>query len=241
MGFFGDRFLMAKSRDKEPLLPPQDQLFRAMGLGRAKLRIVYGVMGVMAVAMVGQGVERWYNQRTLGTQVFVVVTDPDGALATAARATSAWEPGDGVWLHVAQDWLRNVRARPTDPDTWRWQASRIRAVTNRDLYVSINDWLERTKSEYRGRGVDVDIVESRLIPETVTPVSATAYVAWRERRRNERNVGDWVHCSTTVSMSKRPPEDPQEVQANPLSIWITDYNYGCAKPNAAPRQKAENQ
>lgn len=232
---------MAKPRDKEPLLPPQDQLFRAMGLGRAKLRIVYGVMGVMAVAMVAQGVERWYNQRTLGTQVFVVVTDPDGALATAARATSAWEPGDGVWLQVAQDWLRNVRARPTDPDTWRWQASRIRAVTNRDLYVSINDWLERTKSEYRGRAVDVEIVESRLIPETVTPVSATVYVAWRERRRHELNVGDWVLCSTTVSMSKRPPEDPQEVQANPLSIWVTDYNYGCVEPNAAPRQKAENQ
>ena len=228
---------MSKARDQERLLAPQDQLFRAMGLGRTRLRIVYGVMAVMAVGMVAQGVERWHNARTLGTQVFVVVTDPDGALAQAARATSVWEPGDGVWLHMAAEWLRNVRARPVDPDTWRWQASRIRATTNRDLYVSINDWLERTRSEYRGRGVDVEILETRLLPETVTRSSATAYVAWRERRRNERNVGDWVRCSTTISMTKVPPRDPKEVQDNPLSIRITDYNYGCSDPRDQPGQQ----
>jgi type IV secretory pathway TrbF-like protein len=73
----------------------------------------------------------------------------------------------------------------------------------------------------------------------VTPSSATAYVAWRERRRSERNVGDWVRCSTTISMTKVPPRDPKEVQDNPLSIRITDYNYGCRDPRDEPRhQKA---
>jgi type IV secretory pathway TrbF-like protein len=237
--------------DQEQLLPPQDQLFRRVGLGESKLRIVYGALISLALLNVGQFVERQYLVATLREKVYVVVTDPSGAIAKAAQATADWKPGDGAWLFAAREWIRNVRAKPPDQSAWKAQLGKIRATTDRQVFAGLSEWLQKTSEEYRDKPIEVEILSSSLLRETVTDHSATANVVWKERRLGIHGPGNWAaQCSVLITLAKKAPEDLPLIEtlqeanqdARLLGIYVIGYSPHCGEAPEEPldqQQKAE--
>jgi type IV secretory pathway TrbF-like protein len=117
-----------------------------------------------------------------------------------------------------------VHALPLDPDTWKWQAERIKATTNRDLWVTINDWIERKRDRFRDKAIEVEIQEATLVGAP-RPNGAIVYMRWRERARSQGSPGDWRQFNATVTLAKLPPTDEKEVAANPLAIFTIDYSW----------------
>lgn len=214
---------MAKASDGDQTLPPQEQLFRDMGFGRTKLRLVYGTMLVLACANVAQGIERYQLGQRTQTQAFVVVTDSAGHVAQIQRANSAWQPADGVWINTAITWIRHVRARPADPDTFRWQAAQVRKTTTRELWAPLNTWMVQTRKELHGRAVDFELLEATLVQGGTS--AATVYVRWRERKRLGSTTGAWSNFAATLTVAKIAPETPKEVADNPLGLYVVDYSF----------------
>ena len=214
---------MARRDDGLPTLPAQDQLWRDMGFGRTKLRIVYLTMLVLAVANVAQGIDRYFLARNAQVQAFVVVTDTAGQTAQVQRADARWEPGDGVWINQAIRWVHDVRARPADPDTAQWQATQIRHATVRDLWPAINAWMVRTRDELRGQAVEFELKEATMVHKQAR--SAGVFVRWRERKRVANATGAWTDFAATISLALQPPTTPKQIADNPLGIYVTDYSF----------------
>jgi type IV secretory pathway TrbF-like protein len=216
---------MPKKDDQERMLPERDFALRALGQGHWRLRMVYGMAFILLLANVAQGVERWYYARTTESKVFVVVSDPNGNVTQIARAMGEWQPEDGVWVNAAQTWLRNIRALPEDEVTWKWQAEQIKATTNRDLWFTVNDWVNRARKEFRKRAVDFEILETTR-QGSPRKDAAIVYLRWRERARGLSGfAGDWTCFAASVTLQKKPPQDAKEVQANALGIVAVDYSY----------------
>ncbi|WGF91083.1 VirB8/TrbF family protein [Marinivivus vitaminiproducens] len=209
--------------DGETSLNLQEQLWRDMGFGRTKLRLVYGTLFVITVANLALGVQVYLARQAPQAQSFIVVTDGSGRVAQIQRANQVWQPEDGVWINQAIDWLRNVRARPSDPDTFRWQAERIRATTARDLWAPLNEWMAATAEDLRERSVDFELSEATLVQADEN--GAAVFLRWRERKRMAGSTGAWTTFAATATLAKVAPTTTKEIADNPLGIYVTDYSF----------------
>jgi type IV secretory pathway TrbF-like protein len=209
---------MLKAKDQEPAMAPSRVL-----ITRTQLRMTYLALASLAVTTTLLAGGFWWAA-SREREVYVLVTDEEGAYVQVALARSKWSPQAAMWRTAAQRWLTNVRARSLDPGEWQRQIRELVATTDRSQWGKVDEWLKGRQPDLM-KAVDVEITEATVLNSDGR--QANVFLRWREReRQRDGDTGKWVYSAATITLAKGPQQIAGEADLdNPFGLYTYDYEF----------------
>jgi type IV secretion system protein TrbF len=148
---------------------------------------------------------------------WIVEIDPRGQIQTVAPATGDYTPSDPQIAFQLSEFISYVRAVPSDPIIMRRNWLKAYDFTNDtgaqalNGYAQANDPFSRTGSEQ----VDIEVL-------SVLRASPSSFrVTWLERRYANGQLNQTDRWSSILTITVKPPHDPERLRRNPLGLYIT--------------------
>ncbi len=177
-------------------------------------------LGALAVAGVLAG-GLWHSAIRSGVVPYVVEVDALGAARSAGPASSAYHPGDGQIAYHLAEFVEHVRSVPIDPVVVRRNWLRAYAYVTSRAANRLNDYA-RSVDPFRDLGKRAVTVE---MTSAVRASETSFELRWREEESVRGGVVETRHHTGLLSYVIRPPSDEAALQANPLGIYVTDFNW----------------
>ena len=164
----------------------------------------------------------WHEARTSRERVqsFVVYIEPNGQMVGDPVALGTeWSPQDGVFLDFGQRWVRNLRARPLDIETLKFQRREVIMATDRRAFTQLEESMRQADKIARSSAIVVDQISANLVEKKGD--TALVLVRWQE----ELQAGGAKPSTWTASMRivHVEPKARREFEANPLGLFVAEF------------------
>lgn len=223
--------------DQRSLFSSREALWQAIGVSRRIVFTTHFACVLLAVGIVGQGVERWANARTCENKVSVIEVPESGLPSRVLASYDQWTPSDGVWIAAARTWVWLVRSRSTDVGTERYQVRELAATTAQNLWQSVDAWRkEQAKALNTKASAEVEIVDATIV-DRPREDRATAHIAWRERTLTENGPGAWISQAGTITLVKSKPKTVEEVEKSPTGLVTVAFSHTSIPSDATLSQR----
>lgn len=162
----------------------------------------------------------WQGARS-SIQPWVVQVDRLGQAQAVAPATTGYRPTDPqIAFHLAR-FVEDVRTIPADPVVLRQNWLRAYDfVTDRGA-LALNGYAQ-TDDPF------TKLAQAQVSVEVASVVRASPdsfRIGWTERRYTDGALTATERWSAIVSVTLRPPRDPEQLRKNPLGIFVTALNW----------------
>jgi type IV secretory pathway TrbF-like protein len=210
----------------------EDKLTRArahyaaeLGLGRGLVRaLAVGIVATSLAAIAAGSWAVWVTwQAAARIERYVVFLDDAGTAVRVDLARDDWTPQKGIWADTAARWVRNLRSRPVDVPTLKFQREQVIQTSSRETFDGLRAWMLQADRDMEHSAVDVELVSVNVVSSDER--RATVLVRWRERERRVAMLGAWQSMTGTVALVLDPPKVREELQRNPPGIFVVDFSF----------------
>lgn len=156
---------------------------------------------------------------------YVVVLDDQNQLVLTARAGHEnWMPTNGFLVKFAQDWVRNMRSRPNDPETIKHQWREVVRTTDQRLWGVLQEAAKDADTQLRAKTVSVLSISANVVARQGTNI--TMLVNWTERVDGSVDK-DPKNYTATLGLSVQQPltqgDAKREFERNPTGVYVTSF------------------
>jgi type IV secretory pathway TrbF-like protein len=202
--------------------PDRHAIARMVGLGRG---VLYGMAAATIISTAGavaMGLLLYREVKTDGDRIerYAIYLDGASNVTGVAKVGGDFIVTERMLLDFAPRWIRNLRARPKDNFTIKWQRNQAGLATDRKLVPALNKLLNEADERYGTASVDVLPSMSANVVKMDSPNQAIVIVRWVERvNRGVAEEKPWTARLTIVS---RAPPTTLEFNQNPLGLYVVD-------------------
>ncbi len=163
----------------------------------------------------------WMQSQQAVVKPFVVEVSDWGETQRITAINGRYEPTEAQIGHALAEWIRDVRAKPTDPIVIRqnW-LSAYDLVTPRAASF-LNAWAQAHDpfAEAGREAVGVEILN------VVRRTERTFDLQWRETRYVNGQQAGQARWRALITIKLQPPKTEAELMKNPLGIRIEDVSW----------------
>src|SRR3546814_132375 len=147
---------------------------------------------------------------------WIVEVDKLGQAQTVAPANADYRPSDPqLAFHLAR-FIEQVRSIPADPVIVRENWLRAYDFTTDRGAMALNDYA-RSNDPF----ANIGRVQIATEISSVIRASPDSFrVAWIERRYSDGSLAATERWSAILTITVRPPRDPERLRKNPLGIYV---------------------
>ncbi len=172
------------------------------------------IAGVLAVGL-------WHTAQRSTVIPYVVEVDALGAARAVGPVPGDHRPGDGQIAYHLAEFVESVRTVPIDPVVLRKNWMRAYAYVASRAAARLTDYA-RTADPFRNVGERTVTVE---MSSAVRSSETSFELRWREDESFRGGTAETRWFTALVSYVVQPPRDAEALRANPLGIYITDFNW----------------
>lgn len=200
----------------------RDFVARLTGLGRPVLYSMAFATAASVAAAIGAGAWAIHRTATSADQIkrYVVYVDAQTNPVRTAQIDAEWTPARGAYVDFAQNWIRNLRARPLDEQTLILQRKKVIWTTDQRVYGQLQESMRAADEVLRRSALDVETIAANLIE--ADDARAVVLVRWTERERASPGVRPTPYTGT-VTITYKPPAAQAEFDRNPLGMFVTAF------------------
>lgn len=201
---------------------PRDFVARMTGLGRPVLYAMAFSTAVSTAAAVAAGAWAIHSTATGADRIkrYVVYVDAQTNPVRTAQIDAEWTPARGAYVDFAQNWIRNLRARPLDEHTLILQRKKVIWTTDGRVYGQLQESMKAADEVLRRSALDVETIAANLIEGDDD--RAVVLVRWTERERSSPGARTTPYTGT-ITITYKPPAAQAEFDRNPLGMFVTAF------------------
>ena len=161
-------------------------------------------------------------QSTHGNVVpWVVQVDKLGQAQAVAPAVADYRPADPQIAWYLAQFISDVRSIPDDPVVVRQDWLRAYDFTTDQGAVALNDYARNNDPFAQIGKVEIAVDISSVIRAS----DDSFQVAWVERHYEDGSLATTEHWTAILTVAVSPPTNADQLQKNPLGIYVNAINW----------------
>ncbi len=154
------------------------------------------------------------------TFVHVVEVAPEGQVLSVRAANDQWTPGKAETAYFIGEFVRRVRALPTDQIVLRENWLAAYAFLTPQSAAKLNE-IARDDDPFSKAGLIARTVHVRSI---VQRSDQSWQVSWVEDTNGPADIGRKSYTGL-FTVTHAPPKTSDQIARNPLGLFITDFSW----------------
>lgn len=206
---------------------PSGHILHNLGVTKGAVRRVTFsnlILGVTAAGCVAWAVAvTWTVDRRIERYV-VVLGEESYPLLAARIGHDNWTPTNGFLVKFAQDWVRNVRSRPSDPETLKYQWNQVIRTSDQRLHQRLLEAVRDAEETIGSKTVSVLSISANVVEGNGN--RATMLVNWTEKVEGSVEKKPRSYTATLTLVAQQPltqGDARREFERNPTGVYVTSF------------------